>query len=171
MMRPSHLLPFIAAALVGAAIAVIATNSGGGHSVTTTVVQPSHNATLPTSLTSGSQGSSINQIYRQDGPGVVDITVTASSGSGGFFGGSQQTQGEGAGVVYDKKGDILTDEHVVANATSVNVTFESSWYSERCTSVASAAFIVRASASVRANRFRCFPRGSRYTTTYRLPRV
>ena len=44
--------------------------------------------------------------------------------NGGLFGGTQQTQGEGAGVVYDTKGDILTDEHVVDGATSVTVTFE-----------------------------------------------
>jgi S1-C subfamily serine protease len=123
MMRRTTVLPLIAAGLAGAAIAVAATSGGGSKSVTTTVVQPSHGTTLPTSLTS-SQGKSINQIYREDGPGVVDITVTANSNSGGFFGGSEQTQGEGAGVVYDKKGNILTDEHVVDNATSVSVTFE-----------------------------------------------
>jgi putative serine protease PepD len=126
MTRPTRLLPVLAAAVVGAAIAVIATSGGSGHSVTTTVVQPTSPATLPTSMTS-SQGMSINQIYRQDGPGVVDITVTATTSSGGFFGGTQQTQGEGAGVVYDKKGDILTDEHVVDNATSVTVTFENGY--------------------------------------------
>ncbi|HTX30619.1 MAG TPA: trypsin-like peptidase domain-containing protein [Solirubrobacteraceae bacterium] len=126
MTRPTRLLPVLAAALVGAAIAVIATSGGSTHSVTTTVVQPTSAATLPSSMTSN-QGLSVNQIYRQDGPGVVDITVTATTSSGGFFGGTQQTQGEGAGVVYDKKGDILTDEHVVDNATSVTVTFENGY--------------------------------------------
>jgi S1-C subfamily serine protease len=127
MMRPTRLLPVLAAALIGAAIAVIATSGGGsGQSSTTTVVQPAGGATLPSSLNS-TQGMSINQIYRKDGPGVVDITVTASTNSGGFFGGSEQTEGEGAGVVYDTKGDILTDEHVVAGATSVNVTFENGY--------------------------------------------
>ena len=62
-------------------------------------------------------------------PGVVDIVVTAKSsgsGSGGLFGGGggQTTQGEGAGVVYNRSGDILTDEHVVAGATKVVVTFQ-----------------------------------------------
>ena len=59
---------------------------------------------------------------------MVDITVTSQSSGGGFGpfggGGGQQQQGEGAGVVYDTKGDILTDEHVVAGATSVKVTFQ-----------------------------------------------
>ncbi len=74
---------------------------------------------------------SINQIYKSASPGVVDIVVTSQSQSPGFgfFGGggggvAQQTEGEGAGVVYDTKGDILTDEHVVAGATSVKVNFQ-----------------------------------------------
>jgi putative serine protease PepD len=59
----------------------------------------------------------------------VDITVTsqtpgASPFGGAFGGGSQQTKGEGAGFVYDTQGNILTDEHVVSNATSVTVKFQ-----------------------------------------------
>jgi S1-C subfamily serine protease len=121
----TRVLPVIAGAVAGGAIA-LAVSSGGDtttHSVTTTVMQASSPSSLPTSLTSG-RGMTVNQIYRQDGPGVVDITVTSTSNVGGLFGGTQQTEGEGAGVVYDTKGDILTDEHVVDNATSVTVTFE-----------------------------------------------
>jgi putative serine protease PepD len=124
MTRLVRLLPVIAAAAVGGVIALAASGGGSSNrSVTTTVLQQSHGAALPTSLTS-TRGLTINQIYRQDAPGVVDITVTANANAGGFFGGTEQTQGEGAGVVYDTKGNILTDEHVVANATSVTVTFE-----------------------------------------------
>jgi len=124
--RITRLLPpILIAGLAGAVIALIATS--GGSTRTVTVVQPAKGATvpsaLPTSLTS-THGMTINQIFRQDGPGVVDIVVTANVNTGGFFGGTQQTQGEGAGVVYNKSGDILTDEHVVAGATSVTVTFE-----------------------------------------------
>jgi putative serine protease PepD len=122
-MKASRLLPILAAVLGGAAIALIVSSGGTTRSITTTVVQPSSGSSLPTSLTS-TRGLTVNQIYRQDGPGVVDITVTSSTSSGGVFGNTQQTQGEGAGVVYDTKGDILTDEHVVDNATSVTVTFE-----------------------------------------------
>ncbi len=67
----------------------------------------------------------INQIYKAASPGVVDIVVTAQARvrASGFFGGGgrrrRRQQGEGAGVVYDDKGYILTDEHVVAGATSV----------------------------------------------------
>ncbi len=124
MKRPLLVLPIVAGAIAGAVVAVIIASGGSGtRSATTTVVQPAVGASLSTSLTS-TRGLTVNQIYRQDGPGVVDITVTSQSSNGGFFGGTQQTQGEGAGVVYDTKGDILTDEHVVDGATSVTVTFE-----------------------------------------------
>jgi putative serine protease PepD len=88
-------------------------------------------SSIPTSLTgtTSHDGLTVNQIYRAASPGVVDIVETSSQTTPSFgfgFGGSQsrQTQGEGAGVVYNTKGDILTDEHVVGGATSVTVTFQ-----------------------------------------------
>jgi putative serine protease PepD len=131
MSRFSRLVPIIGGAIAGGVIAlVVASGSGGTHTVTTTIAQPTSSAAVPTSL-STSRGLSINQIYRNASPGVVDITVTTNQGGGlGFFGGGsggQQQQpatGEGAGVVYDTKGNILTDEHVVANATNVKVHFQ-----------------------------------------------
>jgi S1-C subfamily serine protease len=122
------MIPIVGGAVAGGVIA-FAVASGGGttHSVTTTVVQPSGSISVPTSLSGGKTGLSVNQIYKNASPGVVDILVTSqSSGGGSPFGGggSQQTQGEGAGVVYDTKGDILTDEHVVSGATSVKVRFQ-----------------------------------------------
>ena len=113
-------LPILAGAVAGGLIAWAAT-SGGTTTNTTTVIQQARGG-VPTSLTT-SKAMTVNQIYRLDGPGVVDITVTSDSNNS-LFGGSQETQGEGAGVVYDKKGDILTDEHVVDHATKVMVTFE-----------------------------------------------
>jgi putative serine protease PepD len=125
MKRLSRVLPIIGGAVAGGAIALAVAGGSTNTHTTTTVFQSTRGASLPTSL-SASKGLSVSQIYRQAGPGVVDITVTQNSAGGGFgpFGGSEQTQGEGAGVVYDTKGDILTDEHVVSGATSVTVTFE-----------------------------------------------
>ena len=76
--------------------------------VTTTVVQPQKatSSTIPTSL--GGRGLSVNQIYKQAGSGVVDILVTDQTSTP--FGGSQQSQGEGAGVVYDNKGDVVAGD-------------------------------------------------------------
>ena len=126
MKRLSRLLPIIGGAIAGGAIALaVASGSTTTHSVTTTtVVQPSSSSALPTSFTNG-HSESINQIYRSVGPGVVDITTSSTQNTGGVFGfgQSQQTEGEGAGVVFDKKGDILTDEHVVSGASKITVTF------------------------------------------------
>ncbi len=134
MSRISRLIPIIGGAVAGGviALAVASGSSTTTHSTTTTVIAQQGASTIPTSLartSTSSGGMTVNQIYRQDSPGVVDILVTQQSGSGtgplGFGGGGQSTQqGEGAGVVYDTKGDILTDEHVVSGATSVTVTFQ-----------------------------------------------
>ncbi len=122
----SRVLPIVGGAIAGGAIALaVASGSTTTHSVTTTtVVQPSSAPAVPTSFSSG-RPETINQIYRQVGPGVVDITTSSTQNTGGVFGfgQSQQTEGEGAGVVFDKKGDILTDEHVVSGASKITVTF------------------------------------------------
>ncbi len=118
------LLPILAGAVAGGAIA-LAVGGGSDHTTTTTVIAPSAKSALPTSFSNG-KGLSINQIYKNTSPGVVDILVTTDQGTNGlgFPGQSQQATGEGAGVVYDSKGNILTDEHVVANATKVTVKFQ-----------------------------------------------
>lgn len=129
MRRLSRFVPILGGAIAGGAIAlaVASGNTSTHSSTTTTVIQQSGGSGVPTSLSS-TKGETINQIYRSDSPGVVDITVTSQSNSPGFGpfggGGTQQTQGEGAGVVYDTKGDILTDEHVVSGASSVKVNFQ-----------------------------------------------
>jgi len=123
----NRFLPILGGALAGAAVALAVSSGGSSHATkTTTVIQQQRAPALASNLSS-SHGLSINQIYHAAAPGVVDITVTATGENGplGFFGGgSQQQQSEGSGAVYDSKGDILTDEHVVANASSVNVTLQ-----------------------------------------------
>ena len=121
----TRVLPIIGGAIAGGAIALAV--AGGGttsHSTTTTVVQSSSPSNLPTSFSNASPRT-INQIYKAVGPGVVDITTSSTQNTSGVFGfgQQQQTQGEGAGVVFDKKGDILTDQHVVAGASKVTVKF------------------------------------------------
>jgi S1-C subfamily serine protease len=120
------ILPLIGGAVAGGVIAlVIAGGSSTTHSVTTTtVVQPAGSPALPTSFANG-RAQTINQIYKSVGPGVVDIKTSSTQNTGGIFGfgQQQQTQGEGSGVVFDKKGDILTDQHVVSGASKLIVTF------------------------------------------------
>jgi putative serine protease PepD len=127
MSKINRWIPLLGGAVAGAVVAlVIASGNTSTRTVTTTVVSPQQSA-LPASL-SKTSGRTVNQIYRSASPGVVDIIVTSHQNSGlGFFspgGGGGTTQGEGAGVVYNKSGDILTDEHVVSGATSVRVNFQ-----------------------------------------------
>jgi S1-C subfamily serine protease len=121
-----RILPLIGGAVAGGAIALaVANGSTTTHSVTTTtVVQPAGSPALPTSFSNG-KAQSIDQIYKSVNPGVVDIKTSSSQNTSGIFGfgQSQQTEGEGAGVVFDKKGDILTDQHVVSGASKVTVAF------------------------------------------------
>ena len=58
----------------------------------------------------------LTSIYRQDAPGVVTISTEARR-----FG--RPGQGIGSGVVVDNTGDIVTNEHVIANAQQITVTF------------------------------------------------
>src|ERR1700731_2517101 len=57
-------------------------------------------------------------IYQQVKDGVVTITTSVSGTGPRSF-----SQAEGSGIVVDKQGDILTNAHVVAGASSVQVTF------------------------------------------------
>jgi putative serine protease PepD len=101
----------------GAAIYATTTGGSGGSSPTTVVASvPAQQAATRTTV------SSLTQLYKTVTPGVVDITVDSSSPS--QFGGDQQTQAEGSGFVYDSNGDIITNQHVVAGASTIKVRFQ-----------------------------------------------
>ncbi|MFZ0386701.1 MAG: trypsin-like peptidase domain-containing protein [Solirubrobacteraceae bacterium] len=130
MRRLSRWIPVTGGAVLGgvAALVIAGCGSSTSHTVTQTVTSSGAASTSsePTAFSSGG-GLTVNQIFKKAGPGVVDIVVTApASGSTGslFGGGSGKQQDEGAGVVYNDKGYILTDQHVVANASSIKVTFQ-----------------------------------------------
>ena len=121
-----------ALAAVGAALLVAGTALGAGaYAVgaspgTTTVVRQT--AAAPASAAAArtqAAALSVNEIYRRNVSGVVQITVSEQSQSSPYpFGGSSsQSQAQGSGFVYDSKGDIVTNEHVVAGASSIRVTF------------------------------------------------
>jgi putative serine protease PepD len=117
------LLPLLAGAAAGAIVAwAVSSGNGSTRTVSSTTVLPEARSAQPASLGPG-HGMSVNELYRRTGPGVVDITTSSTQSSGIFGFGQQRTEGEGAGVVYDKRGDILTDEHVVSGAQSVTVKF------------------------------------------------
>jgi putative serine protease PepD len=126
--------PVAAAAVIGAGTGVgvyALTSGGGGASPSTTVASATPTAIVPaqSAATTASAATSLTQLYKQDTPGVVDITVDSTS-SGGSFGnpfgnpGGGQTKAEGSGFVIDTKGDIVTNEHVVDGANSISVRFQ-----------------------------------------------
>jgi 2-alkenal reductase len=74
---------------------------------------------LPVSANSplASEETLLENLYLRVNPAVVNITISGGSGS-------QPTElGSGSGFVIDKQGHIVTNHHVVADATELDVTF------------------------------------------------
>src|SRR6266581_5240477 len=110
-----------AAALVAAAVLGAVTYAALSSNPTKTVVRQ---VTVTNAQPAANAGAlSVNAIYTKAYKGVVEIAVTTGSSSTFPFGGSDTQQAEGSGFVYDDKGDIVTDQHVVAGAQSLSVKF------------------------------------------------
>ncbi len=93
------------------------------HSNTTVIQSPVvSTASSQTSLSGNSAPLNIQQILGKVDPAVVDITTSGFTQSGGFFGGTTQFQAAGTGMIISSNGDVLTNDHVIANATSIKVT-------------------------------------------------
>jgi putative serine protease PepD len=113
-----------AALTAAAAIGIAAAGAGAGAGLyasigpsdTTTVVSVDRSEAVSTSTE-----LTVNEIYKRTSDGVVDITVTSSTDSPFRGGGSQEA--EGSGFVYDKQGDIVTNQHVIGDGGSIEVRF------------------------------------------------
>jgi putative serine protease PepD len=122
--RPRLTLPLTAA------IAIAAIGLGGG-AAAYAVLSPGGTKTVVREVTvqdaqpaASTSALSVNEIYRRTHKGVVEITVASTASSeGNPFGGSETRQAQGSGFVYDDKGYIVTNEHVVDGAQSVSVKF------------------------------------------------
>jgi putative serine protease PepD len=132
-LRPSsprlrRVLPLAVATAIGvgagAGAYALASHGSSKPTATPTIVVPAQPAA------STSTTDSLTQLYQQDAPGIVDITVESSSSgnsSGLPFGqpqSPQKSEAEGTGFEIDTKGDIMTAEHVVAGANSITVRFQ-----------------------------------------------
>jgi putative serine protease PepD len=119
MSRRSH-TPLIASLLVAACL-----GAGGGALLYSTFSNSSTKTvqvTVPDSQPASSTSPlTINEIYRRTNQGIVKLTVSSVATT--TFGGSQTQEAQGSGWVYDANGDIVTDQHVVAGARSIKVTF------------------------------------------------
>jgi S1-C subfamily serine protease len=117
--------------LIVAVIGLIAIAAGLVHSSSSTnTVATLAPAPLPqpASQTTG-KGQKVNQIYREDSPGVVFVQSTLKSQGpsllspfGGGGGGSSGGTATGSGFVLDHDGHVLTNAHVVDGASKIEVT-------------------------------------------------
>ena len=112
-----RLLPLAAAALLAAGC------SGDEESApattatrTVTVEDASPTSTAPPPSTAGSIAEAVQRVL----PSVVSVRTTS-------FGGGE---GEASGVIFDRNGLILTNNHVVEGSTSVTVSFNDDRHSE-----------------------------------------
>jgi S1-C subfamily serine protease len=104
----SRIFVALGVVLVSAAVFVLATGA-------TFHGQPASAQTSQTIV----DENAVTAIYSAASPAVVEIDVTsAGTGRGGFSQG-----GQGSGFVIDSAGDILTNNHVVDGATSVQIVF------------------------------------------------
>jgi putative serine protease PepD len=108
-LRISTFIAMIAVLALG--IGIVALRSGGSANESSKTDSASLlNTSTPTARTVSSS-STPTQIYNSTHTGVVKITTES---------------GLGTGIVLDKQGDILTNDHVVEGANRFNVSFDSS---------------------------------------------
>jgi S1-C subfamily serine protease len=132
-----HLLPVAAlgaASVLGGGIALAGASAFGVGNTTTTVrqIQPAFGGNSPTSFEPAKRNRAltINDIFRRDAPGVVQVTSTQVVRTDDPFNfglpATQTQKALGSGFVMDKAGHIVTNYHVIAGARSVEVSFSNS---------------------------------------------
>ena len=120
-MPSNRIVAMVAAAAVigGGAGAGIATLSDGGGSAETATV-----TTTATGANVANADLSVGQVAKAATKSVVEVDATSSSGNQSFpFGNGGNQAAEGTGFVYDTKGDIITNQHVISGASTVKVKF------------------------------------------------
>jgi putative serine protease PepD len=108
-----------AAVIGGGAGAGIATLADGSSSAKTTTI-----TTAATGANVANTDLSVGQVAKDATKSVVEIDATSSDGNQSFpFGNGGSQSAEGTGFVYDTKGDIVTNQHVISGASRVKVKF------------------------------------------------
>ncbi len=110
----------VVAAVVGGAAGFGGYKLAENNSPTTTSLAPVVTGGTDTSISSGSP-TNIQGVLAKVEPAVVDIATTGYQ-SNGFFGGYSQFQAAGTGMIISSGGLVLTNNHVIAGATSIKVT-------------------------------------------------
>jgi S1-C subfamily serine protease len=139
-MKRLFAIPFISALVGGGVVVAVLAASGSLSSSSKTVTEvqaaapvstsgsASASNTIPT-RSGGGGGLSAHEIYERTAPSVVKVTSTIvrqSESPFGFGETAQQGTATGSGFVIDANGTLLTNWHVVENASKVTVSFEHS---------------------------------------------
>jgi S1-C subfamily serine protease len=115
---------FLAALLGGGvAVGIGAALGAGDDAEATTVVSTVADSDGATRFEAADEGGkTVQEIYEQLGPGVVQVIATSVAASDPFFG-SQEASAQGSGFVVDRSGHIVTNYHVIEGAEQVFVNF------------------------------------------------
>ena len=120
-MPSNRIVATVAAAAVigGGAGAAIATLADGGSSAKTTTI-----TTAAAGANVANTDLSVGQVAKDATKSVVEIDATSAGGDQSFpFGNNGSQSAEGTGFVYDTKGNIVTNQHVISGANTVKVKF------------------------------------------------
>jgi S1-C subfamily serine protease len=102
---------------------LIATDVIDTGNTTTNVIRQAPISQAATNPASSQGGKTVQQIYSQEGRGVVYVQAQGVTSDSAPLGGSQSGTATGSGFVVDKDGTILTNAHVVEGASKVTVSF------------------------------------------------
>lgn len=115
LVKTAGVATLISLIIGGSAGAVVAHYSSSNTPTTPTTSSFSANKSVIASPTD------IQGILSKVEPAVVDIQTTGTINQGGMFGGSQQFQAAGTGMIMTANGEVLTNNHVIANASTIKV--------------------------------------------------
>jgi putative serine protease PepD len=110
VLAPMLLAALVGALAAGAAVSLLGARGSSPSSHSAAAIAPSASTQTGTRREVSSRSLSATQIYQRDSTGVVAIKVVTPEG-----------EDEGTGIVLNDKGLILTNDHVVKNATSITV--------------------------------------------------
>jgi putative serine protease PepD len=109
---------------VSAGVAALVLAAGAGAATYALLADGSSTAPSVTvaggSPTADTSGNTVSDVYERTNASVVEITVTIS---GDAAQGSGASQAQGSGFVYDSSGHVVTNQHVVDGAGSIQVKF------------------------------------------------
>jgi S1-C subfamily serine protease len=106
----------------GAAVGIGAAVDAGDGDTQTVLSTVSASPPAASFDVSETESKSVQQIYEQSAPGVVQVTSTSVVSGSPFFG-PQSATSLGSGFVVDKDGYIVTNYHVIEDASDVEVNF------------------------------------------------